>query len=212
VEALLVFVLLQLTLGVLLNALPLPAAAQPYLMVGLSGLSGLGAVAWLKLTAGRPTRFGWRMGRPVRKLLVGFVAGGAIVLPAVGLAELVTALFHLAPQEHPLVPVFGAASSTAARVVMVLGACALIPALEETLFRGVLYGALRRYFPVGLAALASALVFAAGHLMPGYLLSYVLVGLVLAWLYERTGSLLVSTAAHATFNAFSMAVLVFVYR
>jgi membrane protease YdiL (CAAX protease family) len=38
------------------------------------------------------------------------------------------------------------------------------------------------------------------------------VGVLLAWLYERSGSLLVSAAAHGAFNAFNVAMLMVLFR
>ena len=92
-----------------------------------------------------------------------------------------------------------------------MGACALLPVLEETLFRGIFYGALRRHWGVVGSVLASAVVFAAAHQDPAALLPYLLVGVVLAWLYERSGSLLTVTVAHAAFNLFGVMLALVMY-
>jgi uncharacterized protein len=77
----------------------------------------------------------------------------------------------------------------------------LAPVLEELVFRGLLYGTLRRRFGMAGAALISAGAFAIGH---GYgfagLSSVFAAGLLYAWAYEQTGSLLPSMAAHAASN------------
>ncbi len=211
-EALLLFVLLQSALGALLSALPLPKEADVYLVLGAEILAALGAFAWIKGFAGRPARLGWRLDDPGRQLLLGAIAGGAVILPAQALALFVQRVFHPAPELPPLVPIFTSATDLPARLFLILGACAIIPAVEETLFRGVLYGALRRYAPAGAAALASALIFAGGHLTLVGFLPLALLGLVLAWLYERTGSLLVPAVAHGVFNAFSVAIMLLIYR
>jgi membrane protease YdiL (CAAX protease family) len=82
-----------------------------------------------------------------------------------------------------------------------------VPVVEETLFRGVLYGALRRHWPFAPAALASGAVFAVGHLSLAGAIPYLLLGLLFAYLYERSGSLVAPWAAHGAFNAFNLAVL-----
>ena len=83
----------------------------------------------------------------------------------------------------------------------ILGAVIFAPLFEELVFRGALYGTLRVRLRWPLAALASALIFAAAH---GYGLagfgSVFISGLLWAWAYEKTGSLLPGMIAHAANN------------
>lgn len=83
----------------------------------------------------------------------------------------------------------------------ILGAVIFAPIFEELVFRGALYGTLRVRLRWPLAALASALIFAAAH---GYGLagfgSVFVSGLLWAWAYEKTGSLLPGMIAHAANN------------
>ena len=75
------------------------------------------------------------------------------------------------------------------------------PVLEEIAFRGILFGTLRRKFSFAPAAFIGALVFAVAH---GYgwigFLSVLWSGVVWAWGYEKTGSLLPGMLAHALNN------------
>lgn len=75
------------------------------------------------------------------------------------------------------------------------------PIFEELAFRGILYAILRRRLTPLPAAMISACIFAAAH---GYgligFLSVFWSGLLWAWLYERTGSLIPGMIAHATNN------------
>lgn len=75
------------------------------------------------------------------------------------------------------------------------------PVFEELAFRGILYAILRRRLAPLPAAMISACIFAAAH---GYgLIGFISVfwsGLLWAWLYERTGSLIPGMIAHATNN------------
>jgi membrane protease YdiL (CAAX protease family) len=77
----------------------------------------------------------------------------------------------------------------------------LAPFFEELVFRGLLYGTLRRRFAPGPAALISGMLFAVAH---GYgLLGFCSVlwsGLLWAWAYEKTGSLWPGMTAHAISN------------
>lgn len=75
------------------------------------------------------------------------------------------------------------------------------PLFEELVFRGLLFATLRRKFGWGLSATLSAAIFAIAH---GYgVLGFVSViwsGLLWAWVYEKTGSLLPGIVAHALNN------------
>ena len=87
------------------------------------------------------------------------------------------------------------------------------PLAEEIGFRGVLYPALRTRWGAGAAAAASAALFAAAH---GYgVAGFAAVfwsGLLWAWAYERTGSILPGLAAHAFSNAAATAGVVLLLR
>ena len=209
-EALLLYIVLQFVVGALVVSAP--RAAEPYLFLLPAMLAGVGAIAWVWFVSPPGRQLGWRLDHPWRRVLVGVAAAGVIVLPAARLGELVRTLVKLHPEEHPLVPLLATASGRPATLFLILGACVIIPVLEETLFRGVLYGALRRRLPVGPAMLSSAAVFAAGHLSAEGFVPYLVVGVMLAWLYERSGSLLASTAAHGAFNAFNIAMLMMLFR
>lgn len=75
------------------------------------------------------------------------------------------------------------------------------PVFEELAFRGLLFAILRRKFRFLPAALISASIFAIAH---GYgLVGFISVlwsGLLWAWMYEKTGSLLPGILAHAINN------------
>jgi ABC-2 type transport system permease protein len=73
------------------------------------------------------------------------------------------------------------------------------PAFEELIFRGLVYGGLRRSLPFGWAALASAAIFAVVHPPAGALPVFGL-ALAAAWAYERSGLLVAPMLAHAVYN------------
>ncbi|HEY8129454.1 MAG TPA: CPBP family intramembrane glutamic endopeptidase [Hyphomicrobium sp.] len=86
------------------------------------------------------------------------------------------------------------------------------PLAEECLFRGLLFGVLRRS-PFGFsgAALVTAVTWAALHAnYSGYgLAAITLIGLYLAWLRERTGSLLTPIVCHSTYNSLIILLMAF---
>ena len=96
-----------------------------------------------------------------------------------------------------LVPLIG--------VAVVLAA----PIAEELFFRGFLYAGLRRRLSVLPSALISGGLFSLAHIDPGLVIPFTMVGMVLAYTYERTGTIYAPIAIHLVFNLFSFLVLVF---
>ncbi|WP_447986644.1 CPBP family intramembrane glutamic endopeptidase [Nitrospira sp. Nam74] len=89
----------------------------------------------------------------------------------------------------------------------------LAPLFEELAFRGLLFGTLRRKFSWSTSAMLSAAVFAIAH---GYgVVGFVSVfwsGLLWAWIYEKTGSLLPSIFAHAANNLLVCLSILYFFR
>jgi membrane protease YdiL (CAAX protease family) len=87
----------------------------------------------------------------------------------------------------------------------------IVPFCEELFFRGFFFGGMRRRLPFPVAAVISALLFGAVHLGDANLiagLQLAFLGLVLATVYERTGSLWSNIAIHAVNNGIAFALLV----
>jgi len=76
----------------------------------------------------------------------------------------------------------------------------LAPLGEEILFRGLMQQAARSAIGARPSALGVGLLFALAHGEPWYLLALVLVGLTLAFVFERTGSLTACMYVHALYN------------
>lgn len=83
-------------------------------------------------------------------------------------------------------------------LLLVLGGL-LAPLGEELLFRGVLFGWLRRWGFV-LAAIISAVVFGLAHGLNVVFPAAIVLGLLNAYVYEKSGSIWPSVIAHATNN------------
>ncbi|MDX2226723.1 MAG: CPBP family intramembrane glutamic endopeptidase [Verrucomicrobiae bacterium] len=109
------------------------------------------------------------------------------------------------PELQRMVTLFLESRDPAFTVGIFLMATVMAPIWEEIFFRGITYTALKKYLsPVG-SLLISSLLFSILHdfslqtLLPLWLL-----GMVFAFAYERTGSILVPIFMHATFNSLSM--------
>ncbi|MBV7537814.1 CPBP family intramembrane metalloprotease [Duganella sp. sic0402] len=74
------------------------------------------------------------------------------------------------------------------------------PLCEEFIFRGLIYGGLRRSMKAPQAMLMSAAIFAVVH-PPLSMLPVFVLGLCAAWTYERSKTLLAPMLVHAAYNA-----------
>ncbi len=80
----------------------------------------------------------------------------------------------------------------------------VIPVVEELIFRGMGYAALRTRYSVRVSMVVSAFLFGAFH---GNLMQFIYafaIGLILAWCYEAGGGLWAPVLAHGTANAVSV--------
>jgi len=130
---------------------------------------------------------------------VGFVGFKAqhlwLVAAAMGVQIAATVLFSylfFTPEQDTILDDVNFDETTLTAIATVFLIVVAAPVTEETLFRGLFFGALRTRAPFWVAAGASGVLFGAVHLPSGDfavagLLAFF--GVVLAWLYERTGSL-----------------------
>jgi membrane protease YdiL (CAAX protease family) len=83
-----------------------------------------------------------------------------------------------------------------------LAALAIVaaPVFEEFIFRGLIFGGLRRSLGLPAAALANAAIFGLVH-PPAAVIPVATMGLCAALVYERTGALLAPLLVHALYNA-----------
>jgi membrane protease YdiL (CAAX protease family) len=109
--------------------------------------------------------------------------------------------FH--PKPHPLLTALQEPLKGWVLVVFFISATAGAAFFEELLFRGMLYNVLRRYLGAAAGAGLAALIFAMLHPMGDWLGIFFL-GLLLTWLYDRTGRLVASMTLHAINNTVAM--------
>jgi membrane protease YdiL (CAAX protease family) len=179
--------------------------------------------------------------RPRRGFLAGIGAGMAVGVGAVVLSMIVTPLSVLVLErlgystestvQQPFMEGLvgwvhespGVAVTAIVLVVVLFG-----PAVEELVFRGVVFNGLYRLgtlistryvgteHPKGLpsktifaaSALASSILFALLHLEPVLLPVLLILAMILCALFRRSGSLLPSFVAHATFNSFAATLII----
>lgn len=99
----------------------------------------------------------------------------------------------------------GSLSRVAAVLITVL---LLAPIGEEILFRGILYTSLRQKKRLNVSIILSSVIFAIAHAQLIHFLPVMTVGMILAYLYERTRSIVPSITLHF----FTNLLLVFVWH
>lgn len=85
-------------------------------------------------------------------------------------------------------------------VLAVIVVCVVAPIAEETVFRGFVYGWMRRVSPAVVAIPASAAIFSAIHGVALLALPLFVVGCVLALFYQGSRSIVPGVLVHALFN------------
>lgn len=114
--------------------------------------------------------------------------------------SVVAKMFSYEPPAQAVVEIYLKRSTESFIVFFTLFVAVLGPIFEEIFFRGFAYTALRARFGVTVAMIVTALVFSALHLSLTAFLPIFFLGLYLAYLYERTGSLVPSMTAHVLHN------------
>jgi hypothetical protein len=92
--------------------------------------------------------------------------------------------------------------------IFFLTAAVAAPIFEEILFRGFLLPSLTRYIPVWGAIALSSLLFAVAHLSLSEVLPLTVLGMVLAFVYARSGNLLSSMLLHSLWNTSTLVSLI----
>jgi len=211
-EAVIVYLCLQLLVGVVVGLTLGDTFHRDLILLGCGTVvSGAGALMWVRCRHPKGAKLGWDFSRYWRQLAAGLAAAGVVVLPFMLLGRVIGSGTHSRPLDDPvlsmIVGMFGEAPTWLAAVLM----CAVAPAFEEGLFRGVVYRGLRSRRSLLSAAMVSAFVFALAHGSAASLPLMFLLGLMLAYLCERHQSVFAPAVAHAAFNAFSLSMLMFMY-
>ncbi len=98
------------------------------------------------------------------------------------------------------------------KYVLIASAILLAPVAEELYFRGVLYTSLKAKLGVWGGAVLSAVVFAAIHGMPAAFITLLVIGIMLAYVFEKYKSLTPAIVAHLINNSLSVVILLTSYH
>ncbi len=111
--------------------------------------------------------------------------------------------------DEPLLDKLGVDQNAALLILGIVAVCVGAPLVEELLFRGFFYRALRNRLSVAVAAATTGIVFAVVHIFSSpieAILPLAVLGALFCLLYEATGSLYPCIALHAINNAIAFGV------
>jgi membrane protease YdiL (CAAX protease family) len=194
--AALIFFVLQAMVVIFFKASGSTAAPATVLWIafcsaGAATYAAMRLVYWRARTTGVPRIFG----DEVRRGLLWGAAGGVAAALA-GLAYIQTARsMHLFPPLRNVEVPHGTTALWLAALVIVAA-----PLFEEFIFRGLIFGGLRRSLGLGAATLASAAIFAIVH-PPVSVIPVFFMAVCAALIYERTRMLAAPMLVHAIYNA-----------
>lgn len=151
--------------------------------------------------AGSPGKiFGLRPERPIWTVGIG-LAGIFLTFPLVQLMQELTALLGKVPGDGDEMVQFLLGKTTPVERLWAIGLAVVVaPITEELIFRGYLYGVVKKSGGRLAAMLTSAVVFAAMHNNVPAIPAYVVLAIGFTLAYELTGSLWASIVMHMLFN------------
>jgi membrane protease YdiL (CAAX protease family) len=176
------------------------------------------ALAWIALflrqhNVSWTEAFGFRMTTPATAVAYGVLAGSLFVPAAWGLQMLsgkLMDLVHLNAQDQQMVQQLQDPSlSVPEKAFLGVVAVVFAPVVEELLFRGILYPALKKLGRPPLAVWGSSALFALAHFNIATFVPLLVFAVALIYLYETFENLLAPIVAHGLFNAANFLVLVF---
>jgi len=157
--------------------------------------------------------FGFQSLEPVTAVAYGVLAG-ALFVPAGWLLETLSGylmdLVHSTVQDQQIVQTLQDPSLTLPKkIIMGMIAVILAPVVEELLFRGLLYPAIKQQGRPRLALWLTSVLFALVHFNMETFVPLLVFALVLVYLYETFQNLLAPIVAHSLFNAANFLTLIF---
>ncbi|MFH1305077.1 MAG: type II CAAX endopeptidase family protein [Candidatus Omnitrophota bacterium] len=143
--------------------------------------------------------------------VIGYIAFVPILIAIMLMTFSVMKFLKFHPPMQPIVQVLTEEKEMPVLWFSVIFAAVLGPITEEIFFRGFMYKAVRKRFGIFCGMISTAVLFSLLHTHIAGFLPIVALGLLLAWLYEKTGSLVASMSVHIMHNVVMIG-LVFLMR
>ena len=142
-------------------------------------------------------------------VMVGFASGVLLFFLDVGVSFVLTSIFGVSQaveESNAMITSLGASTSG---LILVTLALSLAGVCEEFAFRGFLQNTINRRYSFIPAVIVSSVTFGLFHFDPQlvYILSALIAGLALGYIYHRWNSYVVSAIAHSTVNLIVLVIL-----
>lgn len=166
----------------------------------------------------RAHRVGWddfmglRQRRLAKPLLAALAVGILLVPLALALNSFSAGVMKsvgITPELQPTIQVLQESEGVPKRLGFAFAAVLLAPVVEESLFRGILYPAIKQQGYPKAALFGTAVMFAAIHVNLMTFVPLTVFALVMVWLYEKSDTLLAPILAHCLFNACNFVMFIF---
>ena len=141
-----------------------------------------------------------------KTVVAGLIGAVAMYAVTIGVANIQLTFTHQKPEETAIT-LFSSTHNAALIGAFTFLATIAAPFIEEFVYRGFLFNALLRYAPVWLAALISGILFGLSHGSSSAFVPLAASGIVLAYVYHRSGSLTAAMISHALFNLINVALI-----
>lgn len=132
--------------------------------------------------------------------VVGYVAAVPVLALILILTAVFTHMINYVPEKQVVVDLFLKEKDTRFLVYTSLFAAIGGPIIEELFFRGFLYSAFKKHIGKVMAMCITAALFAGLHAHPVGFVPIMVLGILLAYLYEKTGTLVSSVTVHMIHN------------
>jgi membrane protease YdiL (CAAX protease family) len=147
---------------------------------------------------------GFKWGDPKKTITYGGLGAVGALVVSLGIMLLIILVIYLLGGSNPLTADAEQVETMAGGQLLVSIAVAVIfaPIFEELFFRGMFYPPLRRSLGPTLAVIIDGIIFGALHMQYLSIVSLILVGMILTYVYEKTESLYAPILTHALYNGF----------
>lgn len=137
----------------------------------------------------------------ISNILWGLLAGTVLLFVSLYSERMFTTMLLLTPSQHPLVTLVEASHSWQDLLVPLFLAGVAAPITEELLYRMFTFLPLTKRFGLIIGSIGSAFIFAIMHFNLFWMAEMMIVGIGLALLYFKTGSLISAIVAHSFINS-----------
>lgn len=143
--------------------------------------------------------------------IISYIALIPLLVVILGVTALIINITKYVPERQPVVELFLKEKDFAFLAYSSIFAAIIGPIMEELFFRGFVYSVFKKYIGVFWSMLLTAAIFATLHTHIVGFFPILALGILLAYLYEKTGTLVSSITVHIIHNL-SMVFMVFLVK